>query len=753
MTVLRDRWHGTPVNPVVPGSTTWAPAPGPQHTARAGEDYLDISQILRAVRRQAWLGIVFVLGGVALAVAYIATAQPLYTAYATILLDEERAELLDLVSSLPSAVMGDAAVQSEVEILKSHELALRVVERLDLVERREELAVEPTPLNRAVGAARGFVGSMLDSLSGAPEGGAAAVDEETLRAPERRVADLVRGNLEVDRVGRSYVLELSYTAPSPQLAAEIARVYTDAYLSFQLEENASAAGTAVDWLRERVGTLREAGLDANRELERFRREHNLVSVGARLLSEQQLSEVMSQLILAEADAARAGSVLAQTEAMVGSDADSAIAALSSADGQREDEAVETLKSAYLTAQRRRRAVVEEFGEDHPEAQRLAREIAQTEALIVEELERRVVVTRNAFDAANSRVEALRSGLTDALATSATDEETLSRLRQLEQTNTTYQQMYQDALTRLEKAVQAQSVPIVAARVITEPNVPRDQSSPSKSRILAIGIFLGLVFGGGIGALREFRRDALDTKLDVQRTLGLPLMGVLSRQSPRAAVDRRRRGLFGGKSATHRLDSADANLMSTLRAIKLAADDSVRTDGARTIAFISARPGEGKTTLAVNFVAMLAKHGFATLLVDANPHNMTATQAFAPDADVNLAATLQAHEEPPLMELPAVHPDGWYLLPLSPLIDPYLGILQAGTERMNTAFECYKKAFDYIVIDGAAASEGREADVFSAYADVAVLVGRRGHAKASEVAELADAAEWRHKTTGVIVNKA
>ncbi|WP_420391625.1 Wzz/FepE/Etk N-terminal domain-containing protein [Acuticoccus sp.] len=755
MTIVRDPhepWAGAPLPASVPpGYVGWSAAEARGRNGGTGE-YLDLGLVLRMVRRQAWLVALCVIVGIALAVAYVVTAQPLYTSSATVLLDEERAELLDLVSSLPSAALGDASVQSEVEILKSHELALRVVDRTNLTERAEALDTEPTLIAAVIGTARGFVGGVIDAMSAEPDVAAEAAAEAPLD-PRRALAETLRRNLVVERVGRSYVLQLSYEAPSPTLAAEIAQAYTASYLAFQLEANASAAESAVRWLRGRVDTRRQASVDATRELERFRRVNDLISVGSRLLSEQQLSEVMSQLILAEAEAARAGSVWSQANAVLDDGADEALAALTPSGEGRASAAVEELKGAYLGALRRRRTIVEEFGTDHPEALRLDRELVQTEAMIREELGRQVVAAKNAYDAANSRVVALREGLTAAMTNSTAGEETLSRLRQLEQTNTTFSEMYQDALTRLEKAVQQQSVPLVAARVITEANLPKGESSPSKSRSLAIGVFLGLVFGAGLGALREVRRDALETKEDVRQMIGQPLVAVVprSRLRPKASspslVPLRRRSR---KPPQHR---PPAELSAALRSVKLAIDEHNPRQGGRTVAFLSARPNEGKTTLSIYLASMLAEHGFRTLLIDADPHSFAATRILRPDASMDLASNVEGERRPEVDELPQVGADPWYVLPLSPKARPFAGIVQAGTEGITAEIKRYRASFDYIIFDGVAASIGREAAALAPHVATAVIVNRRRHASASEVRDVAEASQWQGKLAGVILNKA
>jgi succinoglycan biosynthesis transport protein ExoP len=721
----------------------------PESRRRGGGDDLDVGLILKGVRRQVVIAIVFAIAGVGVALAHLMTIQPLYTAHATILLDAERAELLDLVSALPTAVLGDAAIQSEVEILKSNDVALRVVDRLDLVERREELTVEPPMIDSLVASARSFVGHTIEAVIGTPDGPApVAVDTETT-SPERAVASTVRNNLTVDRVGRSYVIEISYEAPSAVLAAEIARAYTSAYLAFQLETNASAAESAVNWLQDRVGQLSTESVEAYRALEQFRRENNLVSVGGRSLSEQQLSEVMSQLILAEADAARAGALWRQREAMLSDGIDAAVAGLDAGD-EGASPTLARMRTEYLDAETRRSAIVAEFGEDHPEAARLGRDLHRLAGLVMDEVRRQALRSRNAYEAEESRVVALREGLTAAIAGSAGDEVSLSRLSQLEQANEAYQAMYRDAVTRMQKAIQQRSVPIVAARVISEPDVPPDPSSPSKARVLAAGLILGLLAGGGIGVLRESRRDVIDTRDDAERLLDLDVIGTLPRKAKLFGplVAKRRRSIFARRRKTRAQN--DPVMLAASRAIKLAVDERAPGGGALTLAIVSAREGEGKTLLSLNLAARLAENGFRTLLIDADPYRMTARRLLAPDTQASLSEA--AGEELPLVWCEGIGDPPLAVLPLSPPSRPFAGIMQAGTERFASAFERCRAAFDYIVVDVPAAAAGPEHEALARYVDAAVVLNRRRHARATEVADLVQNSEWSPKVVGIFLNR-
>ena len=61
------------------------------------------------------------------------------------------------------------------------------------------------------------------------------------------------------------------------------------------------------WLQDRLDDLRENSLAAALEAEHFRSEHGFTAARGELMSDQQLADLNSQLILAQADAASATS--------------------------------------------------------------------------------------------------------------------------------------------------------------------------------------------------------------------------------------------------------------------------------------------------------------------------------------------------------------------------------------------------------------------------------------------------------------
>lgn len=499
-----------------------------------GEEAYDVGGLVRMARRRLPLVVIGGLIGMAIAVAMILGSVPRYRAIETVLLDEERSELLREVSPLPNAIRTDAAVQSELEIIKSQALARRVVDRIDL-------HLDQDFLNPPVGAtqrAAAFVNSltvpiarMLDPEPASPppevdlaaERQASADPEE---AAMERAAAMLRGNLDVRRVGRSFVLEIGYLGYNPQRARDIARAYGRSYQTFQLDATTQVAANAGRWIQERLSVLERQSLEAAAAVQRFRSENDLVQVRGSLLTDQQQSELASELIRAAAQRAEKGAILDSLRALLDAPPSEAlsVAALPSALGAQD--VLGDLRQEYADTQRRYQAVLEVYGAENEQVRQLETALAELEAAAADALRRVVNAVTADYAIAQSREASLREDLESyADAGPDSDSAILGRLAQLEAVAETYQAVYRDYLERYELTTQQQAFPIASVQVISPAETPRGAASPQKKMMLATGLFLGGLIGALVGALLEMRPRRLRTAFEIEEELGLPCAGL------------------------------------------------------------------------------------------------------------------------------------------------------------------------------------------------------------------------------------
>lgn len=513
------------------------------------EPRVDFGAMIRAVRRQMLLVAAFAMIGFAIAVMMILGSVPKYTAVETVLLDEERAELLNEVSPLPNAVRSDTAVQSEMEIIRSGALAYQVVDLLQL-DKDTDFLSPPVGLTEKVSKAISSVTRPLarlltpepparanENTSVAGEAGPDdnAIPDFDLELTDRdRAVRILRDRLSVSRSGRSLVIEIAFADFDPTRAAQIARGYGSAYESFQLLTTNEVAAKAEEWLRERLEELEQKSIDAASALQEFRTENDLVQVRGDLLTEQQQSELASELMTAAAAAAEAEAYLESMESLSARAVDGdQIIAVPLVEGLAAGIS-EELRRDYLNARQRRQEIVSQFGADHPQVPQLNGSIQVLENALRIELQQATEAARVAYNIARGREQSLRSDLAAITGTTDWNVALRGRLQQLEAISETYAQVYRDYLARLEVTMQQQDFPIASVKIISPAEIPQAPSSPQKKAMLFAGLFLGGLLGALIGATRELIPKPVRTVSTLREEVGVNCAGLLP--GPKSRID-------------------------------------------------------------------------------------------------------------------------------------------------------------------------------------------------------------------------
>jgi uncharacterized protein involved in exopolysaccharide biosynthesis len=153
----------------------------------------------------------------------------------------------------PQLPLDAAYVDSQVELLRSDGLYRRVIgpEGLD------EAMLENLDL-----------GLLSGLRAGARERLGLETDEPvTERARLGRDLRRVRANADVDRIGQSNVIRVSFASRDSALSVAFARRIADEYLQLQVEANAAAARQSSVWLQQQLAELEEQILTTEAELE------------------------------------------------------------------------------------------------------------------------------------------------------------------------------------------------------------------------------------------------------------------------------------------------------------------------------------------------------------------------------------------------------------------------------------------------------------------------------------------------------
>lgn len=594
-----------------------------------GTSLLSVERILDILRRQ-WPLIVSIAGAaLLLVVIYLLTAAPMYTASSRILMDTRQTQVLDKDTGIPNTLIDPGFVDSQVEILTSDDLILTIV-------RSMQLSKDP----EFIGSNTGVMRTIFDAIAYLfGSDGPSSVEQL-----ERTAVGALKRNLKVERVLTTYVLSVSFRSLSADKAARITNALSDAYIVGALEAKYQSTKRAGEWLQQRSAELREQATAADRAVQAFKAENNIVGTSRGLMSEQQLTDVNTQLIQARAATAEAKARLDRIEAI--SDKDLAQPTVTDAIN---NTVITRLRAQYLDLAAQYADWSNRYGKNHQAATNLASRMEEMRKSIADEVKRIADSYRSEYEIAKSRENSLESNMNNLVSQAGSSGQAQVKLRNLESAADTYRNLYNNFLEKLQQATQKESFPISEARVISTAVKPDRKSSPKTLLFLVGGIVGGLCFGIGAAFSRELLNDVLRTPAEVEDELDVKCLGVLPDIGSDRPGTRKTLALASADKASAKertlpsryvVDHPFSRYAETLRNIKVSIDVARLTREVRVIGIVSSLPKEGKTTVAANLGHLIAMTGHRTLLIDGDLHTRSLTRELAPRAKTGLLETLR-----------------------------------------------------------------------------------------------------------------
>lgn len=592
-------------------------------TASEDKEYISFLDVFSFLRRNALVIGSFTALGILLGATYLMHAAPVYQATTRLVMDPEQGRVISQDASSGTVIIEAAEIASQVEIVKSEAIARDVIERLNLIHDPELTSNDSL---RAIVA--GFMASTMNLMSGviAQEEAAEPGEEEQLRQVMGRFLSRVT----VNRVGQSYVLQISYSSNDPRKAAVTANALAEAYIRNGMNERAETARRGAVWLEGRLNELGLKAKEAAIAAEEFRNRHNITAIGASsTLDQQQLSEISSQVLAARAaTASEAAKLTILTKLIQGDEiGDVDLEEVS------KNQQIQMLRNDIRAAKARLEVVKGRYSAGNPAIASAESEIARLEGEVKAELGRIASIYQANLEVAQTRERLVEEEF--AKASRVGGDKNLARveLAELESKATTYRRLYEGILQQLSGTLQTLSYPSARARVVTPATAAFGKTWPKTSIIIPFSAMLGLASGLLVAVLRNGLDRRTSSSNRLERELGIGSLGRIPVYRTATRGDRQRPALPGPERPLRSiLDTPYSQFSEALRGIKNSLDATIPANGSVVIGITSVGSGEGKTTIATNLAQLYQNEGQSVLLIDADFVSGRLTRLAASSAD-------------------------------------------------------------------------------------------------------------------------
>jgi exopolysaccharide transport family protein len=591
---------------------------------------VNLREVAQILRRRKLIVIATTFAVLVAMIGFIVVVTPLYTATSTVLIDPHRSSIADSSQNQqqPSnPATDDAAVDSQVLLIQSIAVLQRVVDALDLTH-DSEFGPHPGLLDP--------IKNLFGSRKLAPGQSAEDVAKTT-------TIDFLQRRLKVTRDGTTFVVHIDAKSESPTKASKIANAIAEAYFYDQVHSKYDTNKIAASWLNQQLDNLKSRVLASDKAVEEFRADHNLTVSQGSTVNEQQLSDLNSKLTDAHVQTAEARAKFDQVNNIAKSHADPG-----TLDQALTSDVIARLRTQYADVAKNLADVSSKYGPQHPLVVNARAQVRETQKLIDQEVQRILDSTRQAYEVAKSREDALQKSLENLTQVSNTSGKDQVHLRELQREADANRTLYESFLARFKETNAQESLDLPDSRVVSNAAIPIKPSFPR------IPLFLGLalIAGAALGSLLAFGVDYFDRRVKSLRqaedVTGLPTLAAVPLIGTRELAGRANRGrrelsqydrnavrllpaMMQPPLMRYVLEEPTSLFAEAIRAVRLAIQRTSRTEPVKTIMVTSSMDGEGKTTLAVNLAYSLAAVGMRTILVEGDFRNPEMSRSLCPKA--------------------------------------------------------------------------------------------------------------------------
>jgi polysaccharide biosynthesis transport protein len=429
-----------------------------------------------AVFGEIWRSKRLILGcailGAVLGVAIAVSTPRAYYAATDILIDPREWAVLDRDAGR-GGLQADAAlamIENQIRVMISRPVLRETVERLDLASDTEfngqgSAGISPSAL---FGALRG----LLSSSGGAGRDGREAI----------AVSNLGRA-LSVSRGGRTFVVSVGVMSNDPEKSALIANTVTDVYLDASARIQAGSSGRAADELTARLDELRLGLEQAERAVETFKAENEIIDAQGRLITDDEITRLNDQL-----SQARARTVELRARAQSARDLDVQAVVTGSLPEQIASGSMTELRAQYTNLQLSADRLAVRLGPRHPELLAVQAQLRGAEQQIRTELSRIVASLQVDLTRAQQQEQELSAELARLKVRQGDLGNELVTLRELEREAAAKRAVYEAFLLRARETGEQRELNTANVTIISEAVPP----------LLPSGISRAVISGGRPG---------------------------------------------------------------------------------------------------------------------------------------------------------------------------------------------------------------------------------------------------------------
>jgi capsular exopolysaccharide synthesis family protein len=493
--------------------------------------------------------------------------------------------------------------------------------------------------------------------------------------PLEMIFIMFKKKISVQRYRDTSLIEIRVSDQDPQLAADLANSIADTFERDRLEVRRQQTIKGLSKIQEELDKQQGRLKKAQDKVEQQRKELNVPMFGTTKLNDLTLQQLEGQLTLARVEFVGRDTRLKELQKLTREQLRNAVATVVG------DPTLQQLISQFTESEVRLQVLRQDYGPDHPQVKA---SIVQRDSLN-QQVDARLDGIMRGYEVeyrmAQERVKDLQKQLDELKKSSLLMEsEQFLPFRNAQREEESETRLYEVLKQRVQQATIELQVPRSPVELIDRGEPSLVPVKPDWALNLGIGGLVGVILGIGLAFFIEFLDTSLKIMDDVERYLGLPVLGVIPQQSALLSTN-----------------TASQLHLEAYRMLRTNLDFTYPGAGTKSIAVLSSAAGEGKSFTLANLAFVYAQQGSRVLVVDTDLRRPTAHKYYGIDRENGLSDYLAGNKTVDEI-IHTSNVKGISMIPagLSESAKAALPLLTS--QRMNQLIQELSQRFDVVLYD-------------------------------------------------------
>ncbi len=667
------------------------------------DDEIDLRDLLDTLIRRKTLVLVCLLVCFFSVALYTFTVTPQFRAKGVLKVSAQSDKITKFDDLDSSALKTMEFQQTQVRLLQSEQLAIRVIERMDL---NANKIFNPS-FNKTAEEV-----SLLDTIKSfiRPEEDLNTISRLNDDAKARIRTDMALRKFHdlftVSPIKNSELIEVSFESPSPGLASDVTNTAMDEFVNMTMDNKLQMSENASSFLTKQIEAAQIKLEESEQKLQKFARGLGIVSLDPKQnLVMKQLEELNTALAEARAQRVRKE---ARYKQLISPEA-------GTLKENTFNELIWRLKNQYATLLAQYQQMSTTFKPAYPKMVQLKAQMEELKAQIQAEEMAVADSVRNEYETALKEEQYLRERTEEQKKRAMALDEKATQYKIFAREVETNKSIYQSLLQRAKEIEATVGASVTNIQVIDQARPPLYPFKPRIILNLLIGLALGLASGIGAAFVAEFFDNTIKNPDEMVNRFGIPVLGLIP--FDKQAGDNRKYMALKFY-ADPRSPVAEA-FRTTMTSVRL----SVADNPPKTILFTSILPGAGKSSLSSNACFSYLSEEEKVLLIDVDLRKPSLHHVFNNGLrGEGLSSVLTGQAELSDVILPTDFPELDYISsgPLPPNPAELLS-----SRRMRQLLQDVSEEYDRIILDGPPYQGFAEILVLANMVDGVILISVEG----------------------------